>query len=312
MIRIFSTQLWHNIILITDLVWAVSLFWLMFSTHYYFYPRPVLAFRYCRCLRLCVCESVCLCVHVCLYQSGLVRTITHHSFRLESPNFIQRCKRPWLRCLLIFGMINLDLQGEIELKSQILPHFQLVRPITHPPFKIKSPNLDQKCILAQLRSLLILDLIGLSILKPIFLPNLFALFCIIFSETRRLKILVRPSLVTDWISLGFWLNISFVVHYWGAFPSRVAIAIDLVTSEDRYFLWITAVPLPRRCLQSRQPLVSCMGGVALALSGPTNLPPELDHRYLILLLFRQPITSPKLYLPSVRSVLLVQTQLQYI
>ena len=27
-----------------------------------FYPRPVLAFGYCRCLRLCVCVSVCLCV----------------------------------------------------------------------------------------------------------------------------------------------------------------------------------------------------------------------------------------------------------
>ena len=29
-----------------------------------FYPRPVLAFGYCRCLRLCVC--VCVCVSVCL------------------------------------------------------------------------------------------------------------------------------------------------------------------------------------------------------------------------------------------------------
>ena len=29
-----------------------------------FYPRPVLAFGYCRCLRLCVC--VCVCLSVCL------------------------------------------------------------------------------------------------------------------------------------------------------------------------------------------------------------------------------------------------------
>ena len=64
--------------------------------------------------------------------------------------------------------------------------------------------------------------------------------------------LVRPSLTTDQISLGFWLNISFVVNYQGAFRSIVAIAIDLLTSEDRYFLWITAVPLPRRCLHSWQ------------------------------------------------------------
>ena len=39
---------------------------------------------------------------------------------------------------------------------------------------------------------------------------------------------------------------------------------------------------------------------------------ELDHRCLIFLLFRQPITSTKLYLPSVRSVVLVKTQLQSI
>ena len=113
---------------------------------------------------------------------------------------------------------------------------------------------------------------------------------------------MRPLLTTDRISLGFWLNISFVVNYRGAFRSIVAIAINLLTSEDRYFLWITAVPLPRRCLQSRQHSVSRMRGVTLALSGPPNLRPESDHRYLILLLFRQPITSAKLYVPSVRSV----------
>ena len=55
-----------------------------------------------------------------------------------------------------------------------------------------------------------------------------------------------------------------------------------------------------------------MRAVTLALTGPPNLRPESDHRYLILLLFHQPIMSPKLYLPSVRSVVLVQTQLQYI
>ena len=107
------------------------------------------------------------------------------------------------------------------------------------------------------------SLLSFSILKPIFLPNLFVLF-IIFSETRRLWILVTPSLTTDRISLGLWLNISFVVNYRGAFRSIVAIAIDLLTSEDPYFLWITAVPLPRRCLQSRQLSGSRMRGVTRA------------------------------------------------
>ena len=123
---------------------------------------------------------------------------------------------------------------------------------------------------------------------------------------------MRPSLATDRISLGFWLNISFVVNYRWVFRSIVAIAIDLLTSEDRYFLWITVLPLPRRCLQSRQHSGSRMRGVTLPRSGPPHLRPESDHGYLILLLFHQPITSPKLYLPSVRSVVLVQTQLQYI
>ena len=80
------------------------------------------------------------------------------------------------------------------------------------------------------------------------------------------------------------------------FHILVSIAIDLLTSEDRCFPWITAVPLPWRCLQSRQHSGSRMRGVTLALSGPPNLRPESDHRYLSLLLFRQPITSPKLYL----------------
>ena len=63
-----------------------------------FYPRPVLAFGYCRCLRLSVCPSVRVCGN-----HLLVRAITHHPFKLGSPNLDQRCKRPWLRSLLFFG-----------------------------------------------------------------------------------------------------------------------------------------------------------------------------------------------------------------
>ena len=45
-----------------------------------FYPRPVLAFGYCRWLRL----SVCVCG-----KHLLVRAITCHAFKLESPNLEQ-------------------------------------------------------------------------------------------------------------------------------------------------------------------------------------------------------------------------------
>ena len=46
---------------------------------------------------------------------------------------------------------------------------------------------------------------------------------------------MRPLLATDRINLGFWLNISFVINYRGAFRSTVVIAIDLLTSEDGLF-----------------------------------------------------------------------------
>ena len=73
-----------------------------------FYPRPVLAFGYCRCHSLSVCVSVCVCGN-----HMLVRAITHHPFELGSPNLDHRCKRPWLRSLLFWGVIDLDLLGQI-------------------------------------------------------------------------------------------------------------------------------------------------------------------------------------------------------
>ena len=47
----------------------------------------------------------------------LVRTITHHSFKLGSPNLDQRCKIHWLRSLVIWVAIDHDLQGQIWLKK---------------------------------------------------------------------------------------------------------------------------------------------------------------------------------------------------
>ena len=48
-----------------------------------FYPRPVLAFGYCSCLRLSVRPSV----------TKLARAIAHHPFKLGSPNLDHRCKK---------------------------------------------------------------------------------------------------------------------------------------------------------------------------------------------------------------------------
>ena len=55
--------------------------------------------------------SVCVCIN-----HGLVRTITHHSFKLESPNLEQRRKRPWLRCLCFLGWSILTFKVKFNLK----------------------------------------------------------------------------------------------------------------------------------------------------------------------------------------------------
>ena len=153
------------------------------QTRIHFYPRPVLAFGYCNRPCLCICQCVCVSVCVCINHL-LVRTITHQPFKLESPNLKLRCKTPWLRCLLFWVVIDLELQ----LESRILPHFELFRAITCHLFKLESPNLDKKCILIQLRSLLIFGrdkpsaLISILIVKAIFLTYL-CCFCITFSAT---------------------------------------------------------------------------------------------------------------------------------
>ena len=64
----------------------------------FYYPRPVWAFGYCCCLRLSVCPTVRPCGN-----RLLARAITHHPFKLGSPDLDHRCKRPWLRSLFLEG-----------------------------------------------------------------------------------------------------------------------------------------------------------------------------------------------------------------
>ena len=125
-----------------------------------------MAFGYCHRLRLCMCLFVRVCVCQCVNHL-LVRAIARDPFKLGSPNLDQRCKRPWLRSLLFWRAIDLDLQGQILLESQNLPHFELVRTITHYPFKLGSQNLDQMCEIAWLRSLLFWVAIDLDLKSQI-------------------------------------------------------------------------------------------------------------------------------------------------
>ena len=113
----------------------------------------------------CVCLSVCPSVRpsVCVYgKHVLVRTITHDTFKVGSPNLDHRCKRPWLRSLLFWEVFDLYLQGQIELQSQNVPHFELVCTITHRLFKLGPLNLNQRCKIPWLRSLKFWFFIGLD------------------------------------------------------------------------------------------------------------------------------------------------------
>ena len=88
---------------------------------------------------LSLLASVCVCVCVC-GNHELVRVTTHHPFKLGSPNLEQRCKTTWLRYLLFYGTIDHDLQCQIELQCQNLPHFELIHAITHHQLKLQFPN----------------------------------------------------------------------------------------------------------------------------------------------------------------------------
>ena len=106
------------------------------------------------------------CVYVCVRASvnhEFVRAISHQPFKLGSPNWDQRCKIPCLRALLFCGMVDRDLQGQIEPQNKNLSHFEPVHAITHHQLKLQFPNLEQKCILALFSFLPILGLIEIDL-----------------------------------------------------------------------------------------------------------------------------------------------------
>ena len=130
----------------------------------------------------------CICMCCVLVNLELVCVVTHHLFNLGSPNLVQRGKRFWLRSLLYCWAIELDLHGQIEHKIKKFTPFWVVHAILPNQLKLGFPNLNQKCILALLWSLLI-----------IFYQTYLHYFCIIFSESIGWKYLVRSSLATDQI-----------------------------------------------------------------------------------------------------------------
>ena len=81
-------------------------------------------------------------VYVHLYVSHLlVHAMTHHPFKLGSPNLDKRCKRPCLTSLLFCGVID---QDQIELRSQNLPYFRLVHTLTPHHLKVRISVFEPK------------------------------------------------------------------------------------------------------------------------------------------------------------------------
>ena len=67
------------------------------------------------------CFCLCPSVHPCVNHE-LVRVITHHPFKLGSPNLYHRCKRPWLRSLLFWGGDwPWPSRSNLTLKSKFIP-----------------------------------------------------------------------------------------------------------------------------------------------------------------------------------------------
>ena len=175
-----TTPEWSAILLATMVRFILEVWWYSFPplNSYALHPNK---YAHCSCFVViftrgqfwpsgivvaCVCLSVCPSVRPSVCVCGkhlLVRAITQRAFKLGSPNLSNGCKRPWLRSLMFLGVIGLDLQGQIELQSQNLPHFELVHAITHHQLKLQFPNLEQKCILALFRSLPILGLIEIDL-----------------------------------------------------------------------------------------------------------------------------------------------------
>ena len=149
-----------------------------------FYPRPVLAFGYCQRLRLCVCVSVCVCVS----QSLACPRDNSGPVQARIAKFGLKVYNTLVKIPIVFGVIGHDLQGQIKLPSQNLPHFELVRAITHHPFGLGPLNLDQRCKIPWLRSLLFWGLIELDMSNLTYFQNPDHLhrFCVF-------EILVRPA-----------------------------------------------------------------------------------------------------------------------
>ena len=70
----------------------------------------------------------------------------HQLYKLEPPpNSDRRCKTPWLRSLLLWGLIDLDVQGQIELRNEnfILPGPSITLNTQPPKLATRMPHVPR-------------------------------------------------------------------------------------------------------------------------------------------------------------------------
>ena len=104
---------------VTRLNWINEIYVSRFITRGQFWPSVIVV--------ACVCLSVCPSVRMC-FKHLLVRAITHHPFKLGSPNLDHRCKIPWLRSPLFWGWLTLTFKIKFIFKVKIYPILSLSMP----------------------------------------------------------------------------------------------------------------------------------------------------------------------------------------
>ena len=105
------------------------------SDQQFYYPRPVLAFRYCRCLRLCVCVSV---------NHELVRVIIHQPFKLGSPNFGPEKQNTLVKIPIVFwGNWPWPSRSNLTSNSKLTPFWAYPNHYS-PPILVRISKLGQE------------------------------------------------------------------------------------------------------------------------------------------------------------------------
>ena len=153
----------------------LSIFALAVFTPGQFWPSGIVVA--CVCLRVCVRVSMCVC-QSCV---PITRDNSGHSRQTRITKFGPKIHKALVKIPIFFfflfiylffffwgggggggGQLALIFKVKFNLKSEFTP-FQLVRTITHYPFKLGSHNLDQMCKIAWFRSLLFWVAIDLSL-----------------------------------------------------------------------------------------------------------------------------------------------------